>query len=51
MLRHGRKERYGLWEGELHSRSGSIKYGKHIPQGVVTDTPVYGLDGCRRWRT
>lgn len=37
----GRKD--NLWEGGIRVPA-IIKYGKHIPQGVVTDTPVYGLD-------
>lgn len=37
----GRKD--NLWEGGIRVPA-IIKYGKHIPQGMVTDTPVYGLD-------
>lgn len=37
----GRKD--NLWEGGIRVPA-VIKYGKHIPQGMVTDTPVYGLD-------
>ncbi|MCV4655471.1 sulfatase-like hydrolase/transferase, partial [Escherichia coli] len=37
----GRKD--NLWEGGIRVPA-IIKYGKHLPQGMVSDTPVYGLD-------
>lgn len=37
----GRKD--NLWEGGIRVPA-IIKYGNHLPQGMVTDTPVYGLD-------
>ncbi|HAI5700030.1 TPA: sulfatase [Escherichia coli] len=37
----GRKD--NLWEGGIRVPA-IIKYGKHLPQGMVLDTPVYGLD-------
>ncbi|MBA1681612.1 sulfatase-like hydrolase/transferase, partial [Escherichia coli] len=36
----GRKD--NLWEGGIRVPA-IIKYGKHLPQGMVSDTPVYGL--------
>lgn len=37
----GRKD--NLWEGGIRVPA-IIKYGKHLPQGMVTDTPASGLD-------
>lgn len=37
----GRKD--NLWEGGIRVPA-IIKYGKHLPKGMVSDTPVYGLD-------
>lgn len=37
----GRKD--NLWEGGIRVPA-IIKYGKHIPQGMVSETPVTGLD-------
>lgn len=37
----GRKD--NLWEGGIRVPA-IIKYGKHTPQGMVSSTPVYGLD-------
>lgn len=37
----GRKD--NLWEGGIHVPA-IIKYGHHIPQGMVSETPMSGLD-------